>query len=176
MNPPLAVGLGDGDGVGLAVGVGDAGGLGVGLGDGVGLPDGLAVGVADGDALAVGLGALDGLAVGLGDPVGLVVGLGLGVGVESVEVVLNSTSSYVVPATRVSGALSSGQSKKLSPCASVLSVAGPRSSVHPAAALFGSSMATYECVGSGSVAPCGNFHTMMNASGKMTLVSGVNVT
>jgi hypothetical protein len=132
-----ADGLGDGEGVavGLAVGLGDAVGLGVGLGVGVGvaLADGLGVGV----GVAVGLD--DGLAVGLELPDGLGLGLGVGagVGVDSVEVVLNSTSWYDVPATSVSGALRSGQSKKMSPAVSLVCVAGPNRSVQPAAGLFG---------------------------------------
>jgi hypothetical protein len=132
-----ADGLGDGEGVavGLAVGLGDAVGLGVGLGVGVALADGLGVGV--GVALGDAVGLDEGLAVGLDDAVGLGVGVGAGVGVESVEVVLNSTSSYDVPATSVSGALSSGQSKNMSPAVSVACTAGPNSTLQPAVGSFG---------------------------------------
>ena len=147
-NPLEAVGLGVGDGVRVGIGVG----VGVCVGTGVGVGLGVVVGVGDADADELGVGETDadGLAVGETDALGdgdAPVVVGAGDGVASVDVVLNNTKSYVVPASSVSEMFGKPQPKIVSftpapatPPDEVL--AGPARTVHPAVGLFGSSRAT----------------------------------
>lgn len=73
----------------------------------------------DDDGLPVGVGDATGLAVGVavGDPDGWAVGAGVGVevaggvGVANVEVVVKTTSVYVVPATSTRGVVGGGHEK-----------------------------------------------------------------
>lgn len=129
---PVGLALGVGEAVGLALGVGEAVGLALGVGEAVGLTRGVGEAV----GLALGVGEIVGLALGVGEAVGLAVGSG--VGVASIEVVLNSASSYVLPATRVSGTFGGGQVKIVPPIGRTNTWAGPVISVQPAVGLFGS--------------------------------------
>ena len=87
----------------MGVGLGVAVGIGVAVGMGVGETDALEIG--DGETDAVAVGDADGLTVGAGE------------GVASVDVVLNSMKSYVVPASSVSEICGKPQPKIVLPTA-----------------------------------------------------------